>query len=119
LKLINSELHRRYTGKSNGSVKSNLEKLVQKNVPLLIRVPLIPGATATEENLRDIARFIHDLSPDLPVELINYNPLGRNKYRLMGIPYPLGERAGIFPSNSIEEFKQIFQTEGIRKIVED
>jgi pyruvate formate lyase activating enzyme len=119
LKLMNSALHLRYTGKSNELVKGNLEKLVQKGAPLLIRVPLIPQVTATVENLTDIARFIHGLGQDLPVELMNYNPLGINKYRLMGIPYPLDERAEVFSPKSMEEFKLILRTGGIPKIVED
>ena len=46
-------------------------------------MPLIPGITTTEANIRALAGFIREKNPGGRVELINFNPLAVNKYSLM------------------------------------
>ena len=46
--------------------------------PLLLRVPLVPNITATDENLRAIARFVADLGHDR-IGVMPYNPLWHGK----------------------------------------
>jgi len=80
IKLIDKDAHRRYTGVDNAPILENFARLRQSGKPYLIRVPLIPGITDTEENLRKIATVVGDS----PVELLPYNRMAGAKYPSVG-----------------------------------
>lgn len=80
IKLASREAHRRYTGVDNRPILENLQRLKQSGKPHLIRVPLIPNITDTEENLREIATVVGDS----PVELLPYNRMAGAKYPSVG-----------------------------------
>lgn len=84
LKIADDTLHRKYTGVSNVPILRNLEILRASGKPCCIRTPLIPGITDTDENLTAIKRLVSDLNH----ELINYNPVGEAKYKMLGYSYP-------------------------------
>ncbi len=58
LKIVNEEMHMRYTGVSNQSILENLTFLVHSEKNVILRFPVIPGITDTTENIRDIKQFI-------------------------------------------------------------
>ncbi len=86
LKLMDGERHRLATGVSNVPIHENLIQLKDSGVDIHVRVPLIPGYTATEQNLSQVAAFVikHDLTK---VSLLPYNPSGIDKWqKLDGVP---------------------------------
>lgn len=84
LKLINTESHKRYTGQDNKLILKNLSLMSQSGVPFVIRVPLIPSITDTQENLCAIANTIRDIPGLLGVELLPYNKSAGAKYHAAG-----------------------------------
>ncbi len=85
LKLVNEEKHRHYTGQSNKPILANLSRLSQEaKISVKVRVPLIPGITATKENLSDIADLLKALNIS-DVELLPYNPLWQGKLQRFGL----------------------------------
>jgi len=84
LKLIDGEKHRQYTGQGNDPIFSNLRILSASRVPIVIRVPLVPGVTDTEENLSAIARVISGLQGLIRVDLLPYNRAAGAKYAAVG-----------------------------------
>ncbi len=84
LKLFDPELHKKYTGKDNALIMENFKLLVQSKKEILVRIPLIPNMTATRQNITDIGKFVLETSPSTPIELLNFNPLAKDKYRVMG-----------------------------------
>ena len=88
LKLMDDEQHRMATGASNAVIHANLIRLAASDVAIHVRVPLIPGYTATRTNLSQIAEFAteHHLSK---VSLLPYNPSGIEKWRKLGIAPPV------------------------------
>ena len=78
IKLFDDEMHKKYTGVSNRTTLENVRKITDK--PMIIRTPLIPNVTATEENLRAIAAFLAGKENLLYYQLLNFNPLGASKY---------------------------------------
>ncbi len=64
LKLLDSDAHRRLTGAPNGRILENLERVRDfrdasgRAVEIWIRTPLIPGATAGDDNLSAIGRHL-------------------------------------------------------------
>lgn len=84
LKLMDDSESRRYTGQSNRLILENFVKLAsQSAVPVIPRVPLIPGITATETNLQSIATFLNANGID-SATLLPYNPLWRDKAVRLG-----------------------------------
>ncbi len=81
LKIFEDALHKEYTGISNKVVLENIKKLDGLNKPVIVRTPLIPGVTATKENIGAIAAYIKDMKNLQRYELLNFNPLGEGKYR--------------------------------------
>ena len=85
LKLIDDEASRRHTRLSNRPILENLKRLVKTaQIPVVVRIPLIPGITDTAENLEGIARFLRGLGID-SAELLPYNPLWLDKLERFGI----------------------------------
>lgn len=88
IKLIDPNLHHNFTGHDNRRILENLLCLadyMRSHVhpsELWIRTPLIPGATATSENIAGIGRFIAGHLKDAVDrwELCAFNNLCRDKY---------------------------------------
>jgi pyruvate formate lyase activating enzyme len=90
IKFIDRELHKRHTGVDNEQILKNFQWLVQKSSDdaakrLWVRTPLIPGATATVENIRQIGEFLKNTSTDKIEcwELCAFNNVSRDKYAKM------------------------------------
>ncbi len=86
LKFVDGALHRRYTGRPNDVILSNLAALaadagVRRRI--LPRVPLIPGLTAAHANLRALGGFLRGLG-FTEACLLPYNPLWADKARAVG-----------------------------------
>ena len=88
IKLADPHEHKKYTGVDNGPVLANFRHLKESGKPYVIRIPLIPAITDTEDNLRKIS----DIIQDSPCELLRYNKLAGAKYAMLGMDYPLGDR---------------------------
>lgn len=121
-KLYDPGLHRLYTGQDNGLIKENLEYLLkcyfeEGKLDMLVRLPLIPEHTATRENLEQTARYLHSLSPEVKVELINYNPLAQSKYVLMNKSFLFDKNPRMYTKDELEAFYSILSGEGISNIV--
>lgn len=104
IKLLNEQAHIRYTGVSNAAILRNFSALAQSGKPFVVRVPLIPGVTDTEENIRQIALFLHDRNVHT-VELLPYNPMAGSKYASVGRPY----RPAFDPSVPWQAHTDIFE----------
>lgn len=84
LKLMDGEKHRKYTGRGNEPILSNLRILSASRVPFVIRVPLVPGVTDSNENLSAIARAVSGLQGMIRVDLLPYNRAAGAKYPAVG-----------------------------------
>ncbi len=84
LKLIDPEMHRRFTGVDNSLIHNNLASLSQIGVPFVIRFPLIPGVTDSDENLQSSAEFVVGRKGLQRVHLLPYNRAAGGKYSLLG-----------------------------------
>lgn len=113
IKLIDSEQHKRFCGKTNETVLRNFASLQRKarlgGVPVLARVPLIPEVTATKDNLTGIANFLKSLGED-KVALLPYNPLWLEKADKIDKMGQCGEyvHAQWLPEESINECRSYF-----------
>lgn len=91
IKHINSEQHRMITNQGNEIILDNLRYLVQKNMPLVLRIPVVTGYNDSDENIRQTGEFIRDELHNkiIQLQLLPYRPLGEDKYEALGITYPM------------------------------
>ncbi|HEY3342245.1 MAG TPA: radical SAM protein [Anaerolineae bacterium] len=87
LKLIDRESHIHYTGCANDVILRNIQILSASGVPFVIRVPLVPGVTDTDENLAGIAHVAQGLPGLLRVDLLPYNRAAGAKYQAAGMQF--------------------------------
>ena len=87
LKLIDSAAHRRYTGCDNTLILSNLHILDEIGKPFVVRVPLVPGITDTNQNLADIAQTLLGMHGLQRVDLLPYNKAAGSKYEYTGMQF--------------------------------
>jgi len=83
LKLINAEDHLRWTGQDNERILQNFTRLLDRPVEMIPRIPLIPGFTASEDNLKGLSSFLKD-NGIRRCSLLPYNPLGLSKWENLG-----------------------------------
>lgn len=85
-KFFDEKRHIEYTGASNKIILENLKKLSLITKKIIIRIPMIPGITDTDDNLKEIAFFIkREFLDIIRVELLPYNPLAQTKYCIKGV----------------------------------
>ena len=121
LKVMDSGKHKRWTGVSNERILSNLRLLASLHAPFQIRIPLIEGINADEENIEATATFLRTLSP-LPrqamglgqVALLPYHDAGRDKHSRRGTTYNPEDISLSTPSDAtIQRCIQQFASHGI------
>jgi len=88
IKIFDSQKHEKYTGVGNKTILENFISLAdERGITLIPRTPLIPGITAPEENLLQIASFVRSAGCK-KYELLPYNPNGLGKTQAIGSPAP-------------------------------
>jgi len=113
LKLIDPVRHKAATGADNALILENFRRLAAKKANLVVRVPLIPGFTADEENIKGIAAFVRSLNADFPVELLNFNPMCREKYESLRLPYRFRPDEREIPQETVRKLKAILTDHGL------
>jgi len=83
-KLTDEEAHTKYTGVSNRSIRSNLERLGGANARILLRCPIIPGINDNHRHLAAIAELVDKNKGVAGFELMPYHRLGLSKARQLG-----------------------------------
>lgn len=119
MKIADSEEHQKHIGLSNNLILANLEYILtsEHRDKAIIRTPLIPGYTASAENLGAVAEFLSGLYPDVKYELLNYNPLAEAKYHLVDREYCFQENPHLYTKSQMEEFGNIVTEHGIKHLI--
>lgn len=109
LKFTTEEEYRRYTGDSLSHTLEFLELCRKKGIPLWIRHVVIPGLTDTEENIQKLGKLLEPYPNVERVELLPFRTLCLEKYRTLGIPFPL-EGTPEMDLNQIRELEKLLSS---------
>lgn len=120
IKILDDKTHQAMTSASNLLILKNAAWLLESPYAdrITARTPLIPGCTATKENIEAIADFIASHNPDVRYELLNFNPLASSKYELAGKDYTLDPTLKKFSPSQMEEFRNLARAKGVKNIIE-
>jgi pyruvate formate lyase activating enzyme len=110
LKIIDPDRSQRYTGVDPAMILRNLRMLPLIGKPFVIRVPLVPTVTDTDENLAAIADTVRDIAGLVRVELLPYNHAAGGKYEAAGMTFDVdydesaevSANVGIFTERGID-----------------
>jgi pyruvate formate lyase activating enzyme len=97
IKHMDSGLHRKYTGKGNERILSNIKVLAESGQVVILRLPIIPNVNDSMDHIRAVSdyileTFIGTLQKNLvQVQLLRFRRLGEEKYASLGISYPMQE----------------------------
>ena len=112
LKLIEPGSHIAIVKASNQHILRNAKLIVERRVPMIVRIPLIPGLTDTEENIEGIANFVRELDGELPVNILPYHRIGMGKYKMLDWEYKLSELKPL-SSERLNEIVDYFKSRGL------
>lgn len=119
IKHMDSSIHSKYTGVLNETILSNIKHLADKGTSFWIRVPLIEGINADEQNIEQTAAFIASLpTKQLRMELLPYHDIGKGKHERLGTIYnptniPMATPSELTRQRCIEQFAKY----GIKAII--
>jgi pyruvate formate lyase activating enzyme len=113
IKLMNRAKHAEYTGVSNDLILENARRIAGKGIPMVMRVPVIPGYTDGEDNVNGIMEFAGGLETVARVDLLPFHRLGEPKYRkldrnceLEGIQPP--------PDEHMQKLRRLVESSGLQ-----
>jgi pyruvate formate lyase activating enzyme len=104
--------HMSNTGVSNERILINLKGLADRNKPIIIRAPIVPGYNDSPQGLRKMADFLSKLKSVERVDLLPYHKFGTVKYGQLGRIYKLN----VHPPGKeyIDSLKSTFEHYGLK-----
>ena len=119
IKHMDDKKHKELTGVSCNRILENAKNFSQLDIPMVIRIPIIPSINDSKENVRAIAKFVRDNLPGvIGIEILPYHLLGLSKYDALGQPYKLHH---IKPPNDahMRALRELITAERVFCITED
>ncbi len=108
LKLGEGKEHARYTGKGNNLIRQTFRMLSRRaKDKILPRIPLIPGRTASRQNLVHLAGFLRELGYKR-CDLLPYNPGGIGKWHRLGRMVPADLPESFSEKREEQELRELF-----------
>jgi pyruvate formate lyase activating enzyme len=89
IKIMDEQKHKEFTGVSNRRILDNLNLVAKRNIPVYIRIPIIPGYNDSKENIKATCEFANGLSSLVEVDLLPLHHLGLARYASLDRPYPI------------------------------
>jgi pyruvate formate lyase activating enzyme len=90
IKLVDNDQHRQFTGRDNDLILANARLLAQHNVPMHIRLVMVPGINDNPQEIRARMGFVKELGDSVQqVDVLPYHRYGAGKYPRLGLDYPL------------------------------
>lgn len=100
------ERHRALTGMDNALIRENLRRLQSFDIPIEIRIPLVPGCNDAPEELDAAAAFLDGLPRVKRVKVLAYHSFARSKYASVGRIDTMPEAASPTPEELAEAGKR-------------
>jgi pyruvate formate lyase activating enzyme len=79
---------------------------------VIIRIPLIPGITFTDQNLNEIIRFLDKYENKPEINLLPYHRIAKGKYDKFNIKYKVQGRE--ISNENIKQTETLFKTSGYK-----
>lgn len=84
IKHIDSAIHKKYTGSSNKLILENIIKLSNMNKAIEVRMLILPGINTQIEHIKDVGKFLKEISSIKSIKLLKYHDYASSKYAAIG-----------------------------------
>lgn len=111
LKHYDSHSHREGTGMGNEQILENLKWAIKKELPVTIRIPVIPDFNSSLEDAKAFSHLLNKLGARR-VELLPFHQFGQKKYERLGRDYAYNSYKALYPED-LKEYQEIFIANGI------
>ena len=120
LKLMDSARHKQYTGKENELILNNIRLLNQLGADFWIRIPLIEGVNADDENIIATADFLDTLTSwkSRRIHLLPFHDVAQEKHRRIYSKFTVHSSQFTVPNDeTLQHIVSLFESRGYRVIV--
>ena len=114
IKHIDSDSHKKLTGKDNNRILDFAKYLEKMNIPIWVRHVIVEGYTDKPEDLSALGEFIGGLKNLKALDVIPYHNMGEIKYKELGLKYPLEGMTSLSTQQAQEAKAHILN--GIKKV---
>lgn len=100
IKHIDSQAHEEILGIGNEGILRNLERLVDLNANIVVRMPILKGVNDSYSAITGAIEYVANLAKKgniSHIEFLPYHQFGRNKYEKLGMIYPVKEDPSYTP----------------------
>ena len=117
LKHLDADIYKKWVGVDNVIILENLRFIAESDKAYHIRIPLIEGVNATDENISETIDFLKSLkrAPDR-VGLLPYHNIATNKYEKLGRVYDDEELSAPTKERQLE-ILNIFTDNGFNAVI--
>jgi len=112
LKLMDNAAHQFYTGVPNELILDNIRKLAASNAAIIIRIPVIPNVTDSNENAIQTISFLKTLNGKIrEVHLLPFHNTAKGKYMRVGKENPFANLKSL-QKEDIKEIEKLYINAG-------
>ncbi|MEH2957248.1 glycyl-radical enzyme activating protein [Candidatus Merdisoma sp. JLR.KK006] len=105
------EMHHEKTGVYNDIILENMRYALEQKIPVIARIPVIPGFNANKKAATGMAALLKDMGIT-EVHLLPFHQFGEKKYEQLGIPYEMSGMNQLHPEN-LQAYLDIFLKDGL------
>ena len=114
IKHMSADAHRRITGRDNALILENIKRIdhAYTHLPIIVRIPVIPGVNDTADNIAETAAFVSRLSHVERIELLPYHRYGLAMYNALSRDYAL-QAVDVPSDENLEMLADIIRSHGV------
>lgn len=114
-KHYDTKVLKKVVGVGNENTEKFIKECINKNIWILIRIPLVNGFNASISDISGFLSFFNTLEKSkFKLELLSYHEYGKDKYRKINLPYKM--KNGFVDEEVYEKFKNEFRKANINII---
>lgn len=110
MKHHDARMHKQYTGVSNELILKNMKSAAAKGIPIIARIPVIPGVNDTLDDARRFCNLLKEVGVS-QVDLLSFHQFGQRKYEMLQMDYAMKDTKALHPKDLVD-YKETFASFG-------
>lgn len=110
IKHIDNEEHKKLTGQPNINILDFAKYLSENSTPVWIRHVVVPDITFNEKWLKELGKFLSQLTNIKALDVLPYHDMAIEKYKQLNIEYPLKNISPLTKEQAIQARNLILQS---------
>lgn len=110
MKHHDAAIHLEVTGVSNELILKNMAWAVRQDIPVIARIPVIPGINNSLNDAKAFCKLLHKIGIT-QVNLLPFHQFGQKKYEMLQLNYTMKETRALHPED-LTEYRDIFVANG-------